>query len=437
MNVIQSDLDRAMEAEKAVLGALIRYHDNQELFVSVVEHLNGPDLFGLEIHRIIYKAILDLSGDGLPIDPISLKDWLISNGSFDRIGSMTALTDLIDWASMPTQVSHHVKLILNSAIRRKTEFFAKSLVNVCADPTKNVNEILLSAEKGLVGLSNLSRGDNIYHISEVLPEISQDFKKRQAGDVSGLLTGYSDLDKLTDGLHPGELIILAARPSIGKSAFALNIAENLIERDVTVGLISLEMTKLENTKRLVLSNAKTSIPGKNSSHRDDDFKRIDNTIKALNEVPFYVNDNPDMNVMQLRSIATKMRLNYKMELLIVDYLQLLSSGQKRTTQNEEISIISRSLKILAGELHIPIIALSQLSRAFEARGKNAKPRLSDLRDSGAIEQDADLVLFLCLDNDVKNGGELIIAKQRNGPRGKVKLLFIPEYVRWELRSRED
>lgn len=433
---MQMALQKAIEAEWAVLGVTMLRSDNAEVLATVMDSIDDPDFFYQPVHQDIFKAILDLYNAGEPTDVISVNNWLKENNLFEKVRSINYLNGLTECASLPSQLSHHVKIVVDAALRRKTEAFGVRLADFCRKPGQTIDEILLSAEKGLVEIGNASRGDKTLPLGEIMPAVRDDIEKRKKGEACGLFTGYKDLDNKTDGFHSGELIILAARPSMGKSALALNIAENLIRDSIPVGLISLEMKNLENAKRLVVSRAKAALPkGEGSTISDEGWNKIDRSISELDSAPLYMNDQTDMTITRLKSIATKMRLNYKIELLIVDYLQLLSCGRYTPSKNEEISIISRSLKTLAGTLHIPILAVSQFSRAIESRGPKAKPKLSDLRDSGAIEQDGDIVLFI---HPAKPDGgkdeinaELIIAKSRNGPRGSMKLHFVKSFVRWE------
>jgi replicative DNA helicase len=447
VDMYQVEVNRAMEAEQSVIGFLMHADAKPEHIATVTEFIDDPEYLYDPKHRRIFKGILALYNDGCPTDPLSVFNWMADHGLLDGMKSMVPLLDLTDCACLPLQLKHHTSIILDAAIKRRVQDFANGLLEISGQPGQNVDEILGAAAKDLISLENAHRGDSIVSLSAVLPEVKEEFDRKRNGQTTGLLTGYSDLDEYTDGFYPGELIILAARPSIGKSAMALNIAENQIREGRPVGFISLEMKNRENAKRLILSRAKVDFPlGKNRHLDDQGWRRIDDSIVELEGMPLYFNDHSGLTISRLRSVATKMRLNYGIQILIVDYLQLLNVGRVVSSRNEEVSMISRSLKNLAGDLGIPILSLSQLSRDIEKRGVNARPKLSDLRDSGSLEQDADIVIFIHpirLTADESDGysskrdidefnAELIVAKHRNGRRGIVKMHFVKNHVRWEL-----
>jgi replicative DNA helicase len=435
--ITQVKVEDAYEAECRLLGAMLSDAYDTDAVAAVTEYLDSPDYFYHSVNQRIFRAILALWNEGRPTDIASVFAWLRENESMDGINSRVLLMNFIDGRSMPFQIKEHARIVLHAALRRKLEIFGYSIIQGSKEYGHGVDEIMAAAEQGLINIENAYRGDSIIPLSAVLPEVQSDFEKKHNGEVTGLLTGYSDLDRLTDGFHPGELITLAARPSVGKSAGALNIAENLIRDNKSVGLISLEMRNIENAKRLVLSRARTGVTKGDQKISEENWDRIDRTIENLTGLPLYMNDQADISITRLKAIATKMRLNYKMRLLIVDYLQLVSCGRNLSSKNEEVSIVSRALKGLARKLGIPVLALSQLSRAIESRGANAKPKLSDLRDSGSIEQDSDIVIFIHpIDSKEDGGSEInadwIIAKNRNGERGSVRMHFIKDRVRWEL-----
>ena len=395
IDMYQVEVNRALAAEQSVIGFLLHADARPEHIAMVTEFIDDPGYLYDPWHRKIYKAILALYSEGLPFDKISIFDWMADHGQLDGMKTTAPLCELSECACQDVQLPHHCRLVLDAAIKRRVQEFANGLHEISSRPGQRVDEILGAAAKGLISLENAHRGDTIVPLSAVLPGVKEEFDKKRNGEITGLLTGYCDLDEITDGFHSGELIILAARPSVGKSALALNIAENQVREGRPVGFISLEMKNRENAKRLILSRARVAIPcGKNQHLSDEGWERLDRTIEESAGLPLYFNDHSDLTITRLKSVATKMMLNHAIRILIVDYLQLLGVGRATSTRNEEVSIISRSLKNLAGELRIPVLAISQLSRDIEKRGNNARPKLSDLRDSGSLEQDADIVLFI-------------------------------------------
>ncbi len=405
-----------------------------------------PDDFYSARHRKIFTAVETLYGSSKAVDLITVPDELKKMGAYDDIGGMRYLLDIVQSVVSYRHTADHARLIIEASTRRKLESIGKEIVSTCAGTERSTDEIIESCEKALLRLMSSNGKQSIVSLADIAPEMKEEIESLKAGRRTGLMTGYSDLDNSIGGLHAGELIILAARPKTGKSAFALNIAENLIEKSITVGFISMEMKALENAKRIVSYWADAPIPKTpNETLSDIGWAKIDEAIDKFESKPLYICDYSDVNITKLKSIATRMRLNHKIEFLIIDYSQLMSAGRNISSRNEEVRMISRALKVLAGELNIPILAISQMSRDIEKRGERAVPKLSDLRDSGALEQDADTIIFIHRvypgESDENNepprhnpptgvNAELLI-KQRKGAECAVKFHFIEDRIRWE------
>ena len=431
---MQSTLDRSMpyslEAEQAVLGGMIV---NNEALTKAIELLHTEDFY-LEQHKEIFSALLRLFSGSTPCDLVTLSEEL--HDKLDFIGGVAYLAHITGIVSSTENIKYYIDIVTQKSTLRKLITAANDIENMCFDDKNDVSVVLDSAEQKIFEILQNKSSRSLYHIRDVLPENIRTLEKMRAqgGKVTGLATSYSRFDEMTAGLHPTDLIILAARTGIGKTSFALNLARNVAKNsDQSVVVFSLEMGKEQLASRLLWSEAKIE-SGKirvgNLSIKD--MKDISNALGKLVKMPIYVDDTPGITVSEMRAKCRRLKLEHGLGLVIIDYLQLIQgTSGKRENRQQEVADISRSLKIMAKDLNVPVICLSQLSRASE--GKEA-PSLSDLRESGAIEQDADIVLFLNRkrDTDVppdqQGEAELIIAKHRNGSTGSIPLVWRGEYT---------
>ena len=402
------------DAEQAVLGSMLTDNDAVMAAVEVLKE----DAFYREDNKIIYQAILNLYSKSEPIDIITLKDELESMGKFEQVGGFEYLASLPD--KVPTTANEIIELGYN--------------------PTEDVEDIMDGAEKKIFDIMQSKNTKSYTPIKDVLVESFTNLEKlyNQKQHVTGVPTQFYDLDDKTAGLHGSELILVAARPAMGKTAFALNIATNAALRaNVPVAIFSLEMSKDQLVNRMLCSEAMVDSNKVRTGKLDEeDWTKLAEAIGPLSEAGVYIDDTPGISVMEIRTKCRKLKMEKNIGLVVIDYLQLISGSNKRNgSREQEISEISRSLKVLAKELNVPVIALSQLSRAVEQRDDH-RPMLSDLRESGAIEQDADIVMFLYRDDYYnkesaeKDIAEVIIAKQRGGSTGTVKLYWMGNYTKF-------
>lgn len=425
------------EAEQSVLGSIML--DNE-----VYAQLEGTitaDQFYKEAHRKIFRAMERLHRQGDPIDLVTLTDSLRQTGDLEGVGSVAYLIGLADSVPTAAYAESYARIVTEKATLRDLIGAGGRIMQTAFDQALPLADVLDQAEQAILDLSTRKRRANFegmpYLVTETFAEINERFAN--PNPVSGLRTGFTDLDNLTAGLHPSTLNVLAARPAMGKTAFAMTIALNTALREnAIVGVFNLEMSGAQLVQRMLCSEARVDMSRvRNGQLSERDFQRLADTAGRLSEAKIFIDDKGDMTVMELRSRARRLMAEHGLDLLIIDYLQLMSGSSRSHSENrqQEISAISRGLKALARELDVPILVLSQLSRAVEAR-PNKRPMLSDLRESGAIEQDADLVMFIYRDeyydpHSEKHGiAEIIIGKQRNGPTGQAELQFHNAHVRF-------
>jgi len=431
-----SDIARSMpcnvEAEQYVLGAII--FDN-ECVPDVMGSLKS-DEFYLEQHRIIFEAMILISNRAEPIDFVTLKSQLALN--FDAVGGIEYLTKMRLMVSTTSNLKYHIKIIKDKAVFRKLISAGNDIVSIAYEQKDELPAVLSVAEKKIYDILQNKSTVELTHIKEVLADnlakLEEMVKKKEK--ITGVPTGFKVLDIKTTGLQPSDLILLAARPAMGKTSFALNIATNAaLNANVPVAIFSLEMSKEQLTNRILcsealISNEKIRIADVGA----EDIAKLASTINALSKSPIYIDDTAGITVTEIKSKCRKLKLKGELGLVVIDYLQLIQGNSRESRQNE-VAENSRLLKIMAKELDVPVICLSQLSRAPEQR-QDHRPILSDLRDSGSIEQDADIVMFLYRDDyynqdsDKKNVSECIIAKFRNGSVGTVDLGFLGEYTKF-------
>lgn len=430
-----------IEAEQAILGCMLTDKDS---VISAIEVLK-EDAFYREDNRAIYAAILDLYAKSEPIDIITVKAELVENGNFERVGGLEYLASLPERVPTTANVDKYIKIVDEKAMLRNLINSANELVALGFNETEEVDQIMDMAEKKIFDLSQKKNAKGYTHLKDVLVESFAKLEElyNQKGRLSGISSGFSDLDLKTSGLHNSDLIIVAARPAMGKSAFAINIATNVaIQSSKPVAIFNLEMSKEQVGNRILCCEAMVdSNKIRTGQIEDDDWVKLASTLGRLSETPIYIDDTAGISIMEIRAKCRKLKLERDIGLVVIDYLQLIQgSGTKNSSREQEISEISRSLKILAKELDIPVIALSQLSRSVEKRD-DKRPMLSDLRESGAIEQDADIVIFLYRDDyynedsEKKNVAEVILAKHRGGSTGTVDLAWLPSYTKFANLER--
>ena len=444
---LASSLPANVEAERSILGAILL--DNLA-YNQAAEHLR-PDDFSLDSHRRIYSRMVDLAESSRPIDMITLIEELERRKELEAIGDVGYVSGLVDGVPDRPSIEHYIRIVRDKALLRGLIHAANAAIAKAADQSDPAEDILNEAEATIFQLSEKRIGRGFIGVQEIIKELGGIDALLQRGQrITGLETYYSELDEKTSGLQPSDLVILAARPSMGKTSFAMNIAENAaIHGSKVVGVFSLEMSKEALLQRMLCSVARVDAHKfRTGSLWQDDTRKIQQAIEQLAHAPIFVDDTPGISISEMRAKARRLvQSQGKLDLLIVDYLQLMSGGGGRRYENrtQEVSAISRGLKGLAKELRVPVIALSQLSRAPETRGSgDHRPQLSDLRESGSIEQDADLVMFIFReevykpdDPELEGRAEIIIAKQRNGPIGRINLAFIKRSTRFENMAHED
>jgi len=429
-----------VESERSILGAILL--DNLA-YNEAAEHLK-PEDFSLDSHRRIFTRMVDLAESSRPIDMITLVEELDRRKELEAIGDVGYISGLVDGVPDRPSIEHYIKIVRDKALLRGLIHAANAAIARASDQSDPAEEILNDAEAAIFQLSEKRIGRGFLGVQDIVKESfgSVDALLQRGQRITGLATHYTDLDEMTSGFQRSDLIIIAARPSMGKTAFAMNIAENAsIEDQKVVGMFSLEMSREALLLRLLCSRARVdSHKMRTGSLWRDDMTKVVHAMEQLAHAPIFIDDTPGIALSEMRAKARRLQQSQgRLDLLIVDYLQLMSGGGRRyENRTQEVSAISRGLKALAKELTVPVVALSQLSRAPESRGGDHRPQLSDLRESGSIEQDADVVAFIFReevykqdDPDLQGKAELIIAKQRNGPTGRVNLAFLKNSTRFE------
>lgn len=433
-----------LEAEQAVIGSMLT---DKDAVVSSIEVLKEQDFYR-EDNRFIYVAILNLYNRAEPIDIITVKSELESMGKLEQVGGLEYLAELPEKVPTTANAIKYIKIVEEKSILRNLIKTANEIIELGYDPTEDVEDIMESAEKKIFNIMQDKNQKGYTPIKDVLVEsftqLEELYNRKQ--HITGVPTGFSELDYKTAGFHGSDLILIAARPAMGKSAFALNIATNAaIKSNVPVAIFSLEMSKEQMVNRILCSEAMVdSNKVRTGKLEEDDWVKLAGAIGPLSESEIYIDDTPGISVMEIRAKCRKLKLEKNIGMVVIDYLQLVQGSNKRSgSREQEISEISRSLKILAKEIDVPVVALSQLSRAVEQRPDH-RPMLSDLRESGAIEQDADIVMFLYRDDyynqesEKKDIAEVIIAKHRGGSTGTVDLLWLGSYTKFvNLEKRFD
>ena len=434
--IYQKVLPQNIEAEQSVLGGILIDNEALPKVLEIIE----PNDFYRDNHKKIFLAFLELFENNIPLDIITVTELLQKKGELTNVGGATYLASLVDSVPTTANITHYAKIIKEKSILRSLIAKATDIVNLGFEASEDVAEILDKAEEAIFSITQQRIQTSYYSIKEIIKQTFEAIEELSSkkDSVTGIPTGFIDFDRLTAGLQPSDLIIIAGRPVMGKTSFTLNIAQHAATRaGVPVGFFSLEMSKEQLALRMLCAEARINSQKIRSGFLSErDWLRLTDAAATLSEAPIFIDDTPALSVLEIRAKARRLKSEHNIGLIIVDYLQLMKGKGRVDTREREISEISRSLKALAKELNIPVVAVSQLNRRVEER-ENKRPRLADLRESGAIEQDADLIVFIYRDEvyneDTPDKGiaEIIIGKQRSGPTGVVKLAFLDKYTRFE------
>ena len=433
----------SQEAEQAVLGAMLL---DQDAALKAAELLDDS-MFYKEAHRILFRAMVSLTERNDVIDPVTLREELAKRGDLDRAGGMEYLAALIDVVPTAANVEYHTRIVRDKAVLRRLVEAATEIIQDVYESKTDSAEVLDNAEHRIFQVAQFRRSEDFSRLKELIWPTMERIESLQGshGAVTGVASGFLDLDRLTAGFQRSDLVIIAARPSMGKTSFVLNCVQHAaIEHQVGVGVFSLEMSKEALVQRLLCSEGLVDAQRlRRGALRDDDYPKLARAAGLLGTAPIWIDDSAALTPLAMRSKARRLKAEHDIGMIVVDYLQLMTGPSDIENRQQEISYISRSLKALAKELGVPVVALSQLSRAPEQRGgEHRRPQLSDLRESGAIEQDADVVCFIYRQefydgtvdkdgNSIEGLAELIVGKQRNGPTGTVKLYFKKEFTRFD------
>ena len=435
-NQIQKKVPHDADAEQAVLSSILM---DKDAAAEAFELLKTDDFYSPE-NREVFRAALQLYTKGDPIDVVTVKNQLEENGVFAEIGGVETLANIAAAVGSSVNGKSYAKIVEEKSVLRRLIKLSGELSEISYKGADDINVILDKAEKGIFDVMQNRNTDSFASIMDVAYNTFSNIEKIYNSNekITGISTGFTDFDAKTAGLQKSDLILIAARPSMGKTAFVLNVAQYAAVRDhVPVAIFSLEMSKEQLVNRMLCAEALVDAQKVRTGElNSDDWSKLVESMGVLSEAPIYIDDTPGITAMEIRAKCRRLKIEKGLGLVVIDYLQLMSGSGRSDSRQQEISEISRSLKAIAREIEAPVIALSQLSRACEARSDH-RPMLSDLRESGAIEQDADLVAFLYRDEyyfpektEKKNQAELIIAKQRNGPTGTVNLTWLGQYTKF-------
>ena len=442
--VAERTLPHNLEAERSVLGAILLHNDAFNLAAEVID---SKDFFR-DAHRRIFDKMVKLVERGDAIDLVTLKEELGRAGELEEIGGPAYITALVDGVPRSTNVEHYARIVKDKATLRNLIYSANKILTTAYEGGEDADVVLDQAEHAIFAIADDKVRDGFVSLRDLAQASLETIERLHAHKelVTGVPTGFTDLDEMTSGLQASDLVIIAARPSMGKTSLVLNMAQHIgTKTDMTVGLFSLEMSKEQLFLRLLTSEARID------AHRlrggflgERDWGKLSEAIGTLSEAKIFIDDTPSIGVLEMRAKCRRLKSEHGLHLVVVDYIQLMQGRGRFENRTLELASISRSMKGLAKELHVPIVVLSQLSRAPESRSDH-RPQLSDLRESGALEQDADVVVFIYREDlygdrnqpaaDTQGVAELIIGKQRNGPTGIVKLAFIREFTRFENLAR--
>ena len=429
-------LPHSIEAEQSVIGSMIM---DREAIVVASEIVLGEDFYNKQ-YGVLFDTMVELNDEGKPVDLVTLQDRLKEKDVPPEVGSLEFIRDLITAVPTSANVKYYANIVAEKATLRKLIRLNEEIANTCYVGKGSLEDILSDTEKRVFDLVQRRNTGEFVPIRQIVMNAMDHIERasHNKGNVTGVATGFLDLDYRTAGMQPSDLILVAARPSMGKTAFVLNVAQYVaFKQDKTVAIFSLEMSKEQLVNRLFSMESKVDSQHLRTGNLSDaEWEKLIESAGVIGKSHLIIDDTPGISISEMRSKCRKYKLEHNLEMIIIDYLQLMSgSGRSTDSRQQEISDISRSLKALARELHVPVIALSQLSRAVEQRPDH-RPMLSDLRESGAIEQDADVVMFIYRDDyynkdtEKKGIAEIIIAKQRNGPIGTVELVWLPDFTKF-------
>ena len=442
---------QALDLEESVLGALMLEKD---ALTNVIDILK-PENFYKDANKEIYQSIIDLFNDSEPIDLLTVTSQLKKNGKLEYVGGSFYVTQLTTRVNSASNIEYHARIILEQSIKRQLIEVSGEVQKEAYEDTTDVFDLLDNTEQSLFDISESHIRKNYSQVKGLMKEAIDELqaKKTKKDGITGVPSGFIDLDNITSGWQPSDLVIIAGRPSMGKTAFVLSMMRNAsIDHEMPIALFSLEMSSLQIVNRLISSEAELdSDKIKKGNLKDYEWQQLLHKTDQLNNAKIFIDDTPALSILELRAKSRRLKSQHDIQCIIVDYLQLMSGeyGKSSGNREQEIASISRSLKAIAKELNVPVLALSQLSRAVETRGGDKRPVLSDLRESGSIEQDADMVLFIYRadryditedeDGNLTAGvAELLLRKNRNGPTGKVKLKFIERFAKFaDMTSNDD
>ncbi len=434
-------LPHSMEAEQSVIGSMIM---DREAIIVASEIVLGDDFYNKQ-YGVVFDTMVELNDEGKPVDLVTLQDRLKEKDVPPEVSSLEFIRDLITAVPTSANIKHYANIVAEKATLRRLIRINEEIANTCYVGKESLEDILSDTEKRIFDLVQRRNTGEFVPIRQIVMNAMDSIEKasHNKGNVTGVATGFLDLDYRTAGMQPSDLILVAARPSMGKTAFVLNIAQYVAFKQAkTVAIFSLEMSKEQLVNRLFSMESKVDSQHLRTGNLSDvEWEKLIESAGAIGKSNLIIDDTPGISISELRSKCRKYKLEHNLEMIIIDYLQLMSgSGRSTDSRQQEISDISRSLKALARELNVPVLALSQLSRAVEQRPDH-RPMLSDLRESGAIEQDADVVMFIYRDDyynkdtEKKGIAEIIIAKQRNGPIGTVELVWLPDFTKFANLQR--
>ncbi|HIS47043.1 MAG TPA: replicative DNA helicase [Candidatus Scybalocola faecigallinarum] len=439
--LIKRILPHSAEAERAVVGSMLM---DPDAIITAAEMITGDDFYQKQ-YGVLFDTIVEMNNRNVPVDLVTLQESLKTKDLPEELSSVEFLGELLDSVPTSVNVRHYAQVVADKSSLRRLIRANEEIANMCYLDKEPVETIMETTEKRIFDLLQKKSADDFVPIQDVVLSVINkiEMAAKHKGTVTGISTGFYDLDYKTSGLQPSDLILVAARPSMGKTAFVLNLAQYICVRNkVPTAIFSLEMSKDQLINRVLSMESKVDSQAMRTGNLNQaDWEKLIESAGIISEAPLIIDDTPGISIGELRSKCRKYKLENDLKLVIIDYLQLMTGGGRGSeSRQQEISDISRSLKALARELNAPVIALSQLSRACETRPDH-RPMLSDLRESGAIEQDADVVMFIYRDDyynkdtDKKNISEIIIAKQRNGPIGTVELVWLPNYTKFANKEK--
>ncbi|MDZ4723965.1 MAG: replicative DNA helicase [candidate division Zixibacteria bacterium] len=437
---------QSIDAEQAVLGSILK---DSEAINHVLEVIDTENYFYSPKHKTIFRAVLNLNNNSEPCDITTVANELLNQGMLEKIGGRVYLVELVEQIASTANVAHYASIVLEKSVLRRLIQTSNEIVKSCYSMERPADDLLDAAEANIFQISESRQRQGFVHIESPFNAIFERIDNPPADGtiIGGVSTGYTQLDAITEGLHAGDLVIIAGRPSMGKTALAMNIAEHVaVDQKKGVGIFSIEMSREQLVLRMLCGRARIN-QKKVRSHKisESEHRNLAHKGGVLAAAPIFIDDSAGLSSLEMRAKARRLKAQHNIGLFIVDYIQLMHASGRQENRQQEIALITRSMKALAKEIQVPVIAISQLSRMVEQRGTNKRPQLSDLRESGAIEQDADVVIFVYREEyymshmdrndpkyrEIEGKAEIIVAKQRNGPTETAHLSFIKEYTRFE------